>query len=144
MTISSRICKYSLFPSRIEQERINGQHLMIKKMLGGKLFESPVTDLLESGTNVLDSGCGKITLLSAQSRIHHSNVYAILSQNQGLVLGSWTWQPIIHNQSSMASILPRINSLHSGLPMPILPCWTSHIWQTTSPATILALCINVL
>ena len=36
---------------------------MIKKMLGGKLFESPVTDIVENGTNVLDSGCGKIAML---------------------------------------------------------------------------------
>lgn len=55
-----------MLSSRIEQDRISGQHLMIKKMLGGKLFESPVADILESGTNVLDSGCGKITLLSAK------------------------------------------------------------------------------
>ena len=49
---------------RIEQDRIDGQHLVIKKMLGGKLFESPVVDILERGTKVLDSGCGKMALHS--------------------------------------------------------------------------------
>lgn len=55
--------------TRIEQERIDGQHLLIKKILGGKLFESPVDDILERGTKVLDSGCGKMALLHSRNHV---------------------------------------------------------------------------
>ncbi|KAJ8656050.1 hypothetical protein O0I10_008272 [Lichtheimia ornata] len=61
-----------------EQDRISGQHLMIKKMLGGKLFESPVADILESGTNVLDSGCGPgAWLLDMATTYPQSKYYGI-------------------------------------------------------------------
>lgn len=66
----------------VEDDRMHQQHWLVALAFGSH-FDSPVQAELEAGTNVLDSACGTLILLSLPFPLHHRfcNCKVLVSAN---------------------------------------------------------------